>query len=83
VLTNCLGGSDQEIQVEFHHFRLADGDRLLLCTDGLSDMVPDPEVAAILGQHPGPQEAVQALVDKALERGGKDNVTVVLAQYLV
>jgi protein phosphatase len=83
VLTNCLGGSAKEIQVEFHHFRLADGDRLLLCTDGLTDMVPDPEIAGILGQHPSPQQATQALVEKALERGGKDNVTVVLAQYSV
>jgi PPM family protein phosphatase len=83
VLTNCLGSSTQDIQVEFHHLRLADGDRLLLCTDGLSDMVPDPEIAAILGRHASPQEAAQALVEKALEGGGKDNVTVVLAQYAV
>jgi protein phosphatase len=83
VLTNCLGGSEHTLEVEFHHFRLADGDRLLLCTDGLSDMVPNPEIAGTLGRHPHPQEAVQALVDRALERGGRDNVTVVLAQYAV
>jgi protein phosphatase len=80
-LTNCLGGNDHEVRVEFHHVRLADGDRLLLCTDGLTDMVPDEEIAGVLGRPAHPQEAVHALVERALDRGGKDNVTVVLAHY--
>jgi protein phosphatase len=83
VLTNYLGGTEQEVRVEFHHFRLSDGDQLLLCTDGLTDLVRHEEVASILGRHAHPQETVQALVDLALERGGKDNVTVVLARYAV
>jgi protein phosphatase len=60
--------------------RLADGDQLLLCTDGLTDLVSDEEITTILSLHIHPQETVQTLVDRALERGGKDNVTVVLAQ---
>jgi serine/threonine protein phosphatase PrpC len=80
-LTNCLGGNEKEVQVEFHHLRLGDGDQLLLCTDGLTDMVPHEDIVGILGRHGYPQETVQALVDRALERGGKDNVTVVLGQY--
>jgi protein phosphatase len=83
VLTNYLGGAGPAAQVEFHHFRLGDGDQLLLCTDGLTDLVRDEEVADILGRHSHPQEAAQALVDLALERGGKDNGHVVLAQYAV
>jgi protein phosphatase len=82
-LTNCLGGGNKEIRVEFHHLGLEHGDRLLLCTDGLTDMVSDVEIAGILARHTHPQEAAQALVDLALERGGKDNVTVVLAQYAI
>jgi protein phosphatase len=82
-LTNCLGGPGREVRVEFHHLRLADGDRLLLCSDGLTDMVRDEDIAPILGRDAHPQETVQALVDAALERGGKDNVTVVLAHYAV
>jgi protein phosphatase len=82
-LTNCLGGSGQEARVDFHHVRLADGDQLLLCTDGLTDVVRHEEIALALGRHPHPQEAVRALVDLALDRGGPDNVTVVLAQYEV
>jgi protein phosphatase len=80
-LTNCLGGDGEAVHVEFHHLRLADGDQLLLCTDGLTDMVSDEEIARILGQAAHPREKTKALVDRALECGGKDNVTVVLAEY--
>jgi protein phosphatase len=83
VLTNCLGGSTEQLQVEFLHFCLTDGDQLLLCTDGLTDMVPNDEITGILAQGVHPQQAAQALVQKALERGGKDNVTIVLARYAV
>ena len=83
VLTNYLGGAEPAAEVDFHHFRLGDGDQLLLCTDGLTDLVRNEEVADILGRHTHPQETAQALVDLALARGGKDNVTVVLAQYAV
>ncbi len=80
-LTNCLGGSKEEIHVEFHHFSLTDCDRLLLCSDGLTDLVLNLEIAEILRLHTHPQEAAQALVDLRLDRGGTDNVTVVLADY--
>jgi protein phosphatase len=81
VLTNCLGGPARDLRVDFHHLRLADGDCLLLCTDGLTDMVTDEEIAHTLGRHTDPQEAAGALVDLALGHGGKDNVTVVVAHY--
>ena len=80
-LTNCLGGDDREIYVDFHHFHLDDGDQLLLCTDGLTDLVRDEEIAAFLSPAADPQAAAQALVNLALDRGGKDNVTVIVAQY--
>jgi serine/threonine protein phosphatase PrpC len=82
VLTNCLGGTSPEVRVETYPLRLADGDRLLLCTDGLTDMLSAEEIRGILAQHPDPQQACGALVDRALEHGGKDNVTVVLARYV-
>jgi protein phosphatase len=80
-LTNCLGGMDQPVWVEFHHFRLADGDQLLLCTDGLTDHVTDEEIAAVLVRGAPPREGVEALVALALARGGRDNVTAILARY--
>ena len=80
-LTNVLGGFAKNMEVEFHHLQLADGDQLLLCTDGLTTMVPDEQIVSILGQPLSPQEKVNKLVAQALDQGGSDNVTVVLAQY--
>ena len=61
--------------------KLADGDRLLLCTDGLTDMVDDAAIAAELGRGSPADDACRALVDLALARGGRDNITVVVAEY--
>jgi len=80
-LTNCLGARDEPVWVEFHHLRLAHGDQLLLCTDGLTDLVSDEEIAQVLMRGAPAREAVQALVDLALAHGGSDNVTAILAQY--
>ena len=60
-----------------------DGDRLLLCTDGLTGMVADPEIVALLNEHDDPKLAAQALIERALELGGRDNVTVLIARYQV
>jgi protein phosphatase len=81
MLTNCLGGTSPEVKVETYPLRLADGDRLLLCTDGLTDMLSKEEISLVLAHHSDPQEACGALVDRALDHGGKDNVTAVLARY--
>lgn len=83
VLVNCLGGEDFSVDVDFHHQTLQDGDRILLCSDGLSDMVNDATIHGILADHERPEPACRALVDAALEKGGRDNITVVLAQYSV
>jgi PPM family protein phosphatase len=80
VLTNCLGGPEG-VKADVDHYPLEDGDCVLLCTDGLNDMVKDEEVAVLLGRNPSPPDACNALVALALERGGKDNVTVVVARY--
>jgi protein phosphatase len=80
-LTNCLGGAGQPVRVEFHHFRLADGDELLLCTNGLTDLVPDKEIAEVLLRGASPRDGVQELLARALARGGHDNVTAILGRY--
>jgi protein phosphatase len=79
VLTHALGG--RSFEPEVRRWRLAPGDRLLLCTDGLNDMVDDAAIAAELERHSSSAAACQALVDRALEQGGRDNVTVALAGY--
>ena len=83
MLVNSLGGSRREIEVDTCQIQLADGDRLLICSDGLTDMVPEREIAEILTRSVEPQAAAQALVESALDHGGRDNVTVVLAKYSV
>jgi protein phosphatase len=83
ILTNYAGGSPRGIAPEITTVKIADGDRLLLCSDGLTGMVDDAEIAAILGRHADPEATARALVDRALERGGRDNVTVVLAHSAI
>ncbi len=81
VLTNVLGGHAGPVQTEVRHILLEQGDRLLLCSDGLTDMVPDAEIAHVLSRIQDSDQACRALVDLALEAGGRDNVTVVTACY--
>jgi protein phosphatase len=81
VLTNALGARMDKISVEARRLQLQDGDQVLLCTDGLTDMVSDAAVAEVLGRQLPAAAACRALVDLALQAGGKDNVTVVLGRY--
>ena len=80
VLTNVLGGVDRTVEVDLERFALAEDDRLLLCSDGLSEVVRDAEIAAELERHAEPAQACRALLDLALERGAPDNVTVLVAR---
>lgn len=74
VITRSLGYSEDS-QPEILFSDLRSGDQFLLCTDGLSGLVWDEDLAEILRETP-PEEAVPRLVEKALEAGGSDNVTV-------
>lgn len=77
-ITQALG-SRGGVQPDCVGVELDPGDRLLLCTDGLTDMLSDREIAQIAGNGGTPQEACDALVAASLSRGGVDNVTVVMA----
>jgi protein phosphatase len=81
VLTNVLGGSKRSVEVEFQRVRLAAGDRLLLCSDGLTGPVKDEEIAGIIGVSASSQETCRRLVDLALECGAPDNVTALVARF--
>jgi len=81
VLTNALGGSCEDVQVDTDRIQLEDGDRLLLCSDGLTDLVDDATITAIMRQATRSSDACDRLVQRALDNGGRDNVTVVVAAY--
>lgn len=81
VLTQAVGGPHDRLEGEMHHMELETGDRLLLCSDGLTDMAQEEDIKDALLAHPASADACQALVDLALAGGGKDNVTVIVAGY--
>ena len=81
VLVNALGGSNEEVEVDVDQIELTNGDRILMCSDGLTDMVDDGTICRVLMERADSKEACTRLLDLALEHGGKDNVTVVVASY--
>lgn len=81
VLTQALGAADPALEVEMTRMEIRAGDRLLLCTDGLTDMVDAATIMEVLAQALAPAATCKALVDRALEHGGRDNVTVIVADY--
>ncbi len=81
VLTNALGGTIEDVQVDTDRLQLEDGDRLLLCSDGLTDLVDDQTITNILRETTRSIDACDRLVQRALDNGGRDNVTVIVAAY--
>jgi serine/threonine protein phosphatase PrpC len=81
VLTAAIGSLDERIEPQVQRFRLQGGDQLLLCTDGLTEMVDDELIASVLREASSAQLACTNLVDLALGAGGTDNITVVVARF--
>lgn len=81
VITNAVGGNDPGVSVEVQKLTLAAGDTALFCSDGLSGMVSDGDIAAILARADGPEAACRALVDAANGAGGRDNITAIVARF--
>jgi PPM family protein phosphatase len=77
VLTRALG-IDDDLEVDQATVEVTAGDRLLLCSDGLTSMVADEVIRKILAGHDDPQAASQALVEAANAAGGQDNITTVV-----
>jgi protein phosphatase len=83
VLTNALGGSTADVDVDTDQLQLEDGDRLLLCSDGLTDLVDDQTITDILRETARSSDACERLIQRALDNGGRDNVTVIVAAYRI
>jgi protein phosphatase len=79
VLSRAIG--IPEAEPDIGRYKLNDGDRLLLCTDGLTDLVDADAIATELDRGTPADEVCRALVEQGLARGGRDNVTVVVATF--
>ena len=79
LITRALG-AEPVLMADCFRQPLAPGDCLLLCSDGLTDMLLDEEIARILSEGNRPEKQAEALVRAALSGGGRDNITVVVVQ---
>ncbi len=78
LITRALG-AEERIQVDTTVLPVEVGDRFLLCSDGLSDMVPDGRITTLIKDEPHtPKETAERLLEAALEAGGSDNITIVI-----
>jgi serine/threonine protein phosphatase PrpC len=77
ILTRALG-VQEDVLIDNFEYRLYTGDLVLLCSDGLSDMLEDNEMAAILNQDENVQKNINSLLEAALKKGGYDNITIIL-----
>ena len=81
IITRAIGAKEQ-VQIDFFEYRLRKGDIILMCTDGLSNMVEDEEMHCIVTGARDVVEAVERLIERANRNGGNDNIGVVVAQPL-
>ena len=81
ILTNALGGSSETVDVDVDLLRLENRDRVLLCSDGLTDLVDDDTITTALTESATSKQACDRLLQLALDRGGRDNITVIVAGY--
>ncbi len=81
IITRAVGTKNR-LEIDFFEYRLKRGDKILMCTDGLSNMVEDEEMFRIIKSSRDIVEAVEGLVKRANANGGKDNIGVVMAEPL-
>jgi PPM family protein phosphatase len=81
ILVRALGTQDQ-VEVDADEQMLLEGDAILLCSDGLTHMVSDPEIASVLSTTESARAAADRLVELANQNGGQDNITVIVIRAL-
>ena len=81
VITNVVGGAEFGVSVEARALEVQAGDRLLLCSDGLTEMVTNDTIAATLDAEPTPESAAKRLLAQANESGGRDNITLLIVRF--
>jgi protein phosphatase len=73
-------GAEEKVDVDLDEIFLMPGDTIVMCSDGLSNMVPDDGIAQIVGEADTPQHAAERLVEVANDNGGMDNITVIVVR---
>lgn len=81
VITNVVGGPTLGVKVEARAFEVEAGDRLLLCSDGLTEMVKNDAIARTLDVESEPEAAAKALLVQANDGGGRDNISIVIVRF--
>jgi PPM family protein phosphatase len=81
VITNVIGGQELGVTVEARAFDVQAGDRLLLCSDGLTEMVTNEAIAATLAAEPAPEAAAKKLLAQANDGGARDNITLLIVRF--
>ena len=81
VITNVVGGEELGVTVEARAFEVQAGDRLLLCSDGLTEMVTNEAIAATLDAEPAPEVAATKLLAQANDGGALDNITLLIVRF--
>ncbi|MBQ9141224.1 MAG: Stp1/IreP family PP2C-type Ser/Thr phosphatase [Lachnospiraceae bacterium] len=79
IITRAIG-ADEKVEIDFFSVELKAGEAILMCTDGLTNMLEDEEIRMIIKGQRDIVEKVEALVEEANKRGGMDNITVVLIE---
>lgn len=83
ILTDALGAGTVDPEIDVERLSLADGDLVMVCTNGLTDVVDDRDLASVLGSSRPVQDICDTLVARAVDAGASDDVTVLLARYHV
>lgn len=81
IITRAIGAKDQ-IDIDYYEYRLKKGDIILMCTDGLSNMLEDEEILHIVKRSRDVVEAVEQLIERANQNGGNDNIGVIVAEFV-
>lgn len=79
IITRAIGGGSM-LEVDFFEVELKESDRILMCSDGLTDMIEDEEIFRILKEKNSTAEGMECLVETANQNGGNDNITVVVIE---
>ena len=79
IITRAIGG-ESKVEAEMFSVELKPEDKILMCSDGLSNMVDDAEILEIINREPDIEKVARMLIDAANENGGKDNISVVIVE---